>query len=227
MKKLLFPFLIILTLFLPAVAHAQHRSWKDGALHFVLEPRVGAFFPLDDVLKDRYDPGTIFAGLRVGVMLESNRLKIWRRHTLPGTLTFSIEGGWAQDTGYEVLAPQPRLRLYLQPNTATLEYALRFKEEQMIVPYVAGGFAGAYFREKVELPVPVITDGVRFGWVGEGGLRILLDSFDRAAAVGLHESTGISNTWIGFRGRYLSIAGFDQGIDLSGISVDGSLIFEF
>ena len=60
----------------------------------------------------------------------------------------------------------------------------------------------------------------------QGGVRFLMDYWDRSAARSFERNEGIRNTWIGLRGRYQRMRMFDPGLDLSNFTFDLSMQFE-
>lgn len=208
-------------------AQARSSKWAGGPFHAFTSFKGGAFLPKDSTLKSLYGKAGYFLSARVGVLAEHDTFGVRGGWTLPGTLAFSVEGGFYRVRGREVSAPYPELKLYILPVTFGLEWAARFSEEQFLVPYAGVGYGAAYFHDSTYTVPAQKVDGVRFGFSAEAGLRLHLDRFDRAAERSFKGSVGVTNTFVDFRARYQSINGFDTGIDLSGLVLDGGLTFEF
>ncbi len=213
-----------------AFARAQpdgEKPWQGGLARFFFEPKVGALLFANKGVRDFYNAGNFYAGMRAGLTLKPHSLVLWPGHRLPGTLALTAEGGFSMDSGKDTSPPNEDLELALSPFSAGLEWApLRDKEEMPFVPFVGAGFGGGFFREKVKLTPAQVTDGVRWGWNAEGGVRFLMDYWDRSAARSFERNEGIRNTWIGLRGRYQRMRMFDPGLDLSNFTFDLSMQFE-
>lgn len=216
----------IVLIYAPAT-QASPAKRRGSPFRVFTSLKGGAFLPGESLLESTYGKAGYFFSTRVGVVAESGTFGVRGSWTLPGTLALSVEGSFYRATGNDALAPYPKLTFYIVPVTVGLEYGFRYSEEQLLVPYIGAGYGGAYFREQIGSTPPDAIDGGRFGWSAEAGLRILLDSFDRAAERSFQHSVGVSNTFLDFRVRYQSIDGFDAGIDLSGIALDGGLTVEF
>lgn len=224
--------LLMLALVLCAVAFTDARAraaepdWRDGPIHGFTSVKAGMFIPSDDAVGERFDEVGYHLSLRVGVLAEHEGLAIGE-YRLPGTFGLWLEGGFHRADGRVPVSPRPATTLYMLPVMFGVEWAARFSEEQLLVPYVGAGYGAAYFHSKTETSPVEKVDGARFGWSGEAGLRVHLDRFDRAAARAARHNIGTSNTFADFRARYQSINGFDTGIDLSGLVFDAGLTIEF
>jgi len=206
---------------------SDEKPWQGGLARFFFEPRVGALLFANKGMRDFYDAGNFYAGLRAGLTLKPGSLVIWPGRRLPGTLSLAAEGGVSWDKGRDTFPPNEELELLQAPFSTGLEWApFRGREEMLLVPFVGGGFGGSFFREKAKVTPALITDGIRWGWNAEGGVRFLMDYWDRSAARSFERNEGIRNTWIGLRGRYQRLRMFDPGLDLSNFTVDLSMQFE-
>lgn len=91
-------------------------------------------------------------------------------------------------------------------------YRLRWKSDQLIVPFISGSYVSLYYHEDKD-PGDVI-DGWKSGVAGWGGVLILLDRIDPQAAWHIR-SYHVENTYLELSGRYNKI-GDSNGIDMSG-----------
>lgn len=211
-----------------AAAQEKKATWKGGPLHVVTALKGGGFLTGARAIENYYGQAGYYVSFRIGVLAEHKALGVQHGWAIPGTVALNLEGGFSRITGRDqTAAPYPDLTLLHIPITLGVEYAFRFSEEQLLVPYVGGGGAAAYFREAVGLVPEDVVDGARFGWFGEAGLRLHIDRYDRAAERAFTESVGIRNTYLDVRARYHGINGLDSGIDLSGLVFDGGFTFEF
>lgn len=222
--------LFLVTLVLCALAlsnaHAAESRWRGGPIHGFTSVKGGMFIPSNDAVGERFDEVGYHLSLRVGVLAEHEGLAVGE-YRLPGAFGLWLEGGFHRADGRVPVSPYPATTLHMLPLTFGVEWAARFAEEQLLVPYVGVGYGAAYFHSKTETSPVEKVDGARFGWSGEAGLRVHLDRFDRAAARAARHNIGASNTFADFRARYQSINGFDTGIDLSGLVFDAGLTIEF
>ncbi|MCB0221715.1 MAG: outer membrane beta-barrel protein [Chrysiogenetes bacterium] len=223
---------IVMSLAPGAQAGAVKR--RGGPFHVFTSFKGGVYLPRADSnnpgtqdIKDIYGKADYLLSMRVGVVADDGTFGVRGSWTIPGTLALSVEGSFYRASGSDINSPTTDLVLYMVPVTVGLEYGFRYSEEQLLVPYVGVGYGGVYFRETLRGPINQKLDGGRFGWSAEAGLRILLDSFDRAAERSFQHSVGVTNTFVDFRMRYQSINGFDTGFDFTGLAFDGGLTVEF
>lgn len=116
------------------------------------------------------------------------------------------------------------LTMTLIPLEAGLSFRLRFKDDQLIVPYASGAYDWVYYHED---PDPgEYADGWKKGPAAWGGLLILLDKADPEASTNLRMYYNIEHTYLEMTARY-SFVGDGEGIDLSGWSYMLGLSFDF
>ncbi|GEM_PF-3204875 len=116
------------------------------------------------------------------------------------------------------------LTLTMIPFEVSAGYRFRFKDSQLIVPFLAGGYDWVYFHEE---PDPGrFTDGWKDGFAAWGGVLILLDKADPEAAMNLRKHYGIEHTYFEMSTRY-SFIGEDEGLDLRGWVYMLGLTFDF
>jgi len=111
----------------------------------------------------------------------------------------------------------------LVPLNVSLLYRLIFHENQLLVPYVGGGWSRVYYRQKT-------GDGDKFEGSRDGnhlkvGVQLLLDSFDKNGARNLQRRMGVENTYLFLEA--LSIETKKDQIDLGGDSVSLGLLMEY
>ncbi len=193
----------------PAYAKELSPQW------FTLEIKVGEFIPFDAVTKnglskccnERFELEFGFLydskyGVELGVgFLSEDRDAVG-----------AIAGGQSQD----------RFNFTLVPMQLNLTYRADFKEDQLLVPYVKVGPDFVFFRENVKGNV---TSGLKYGFHGTAGLQILLEFWGEGDAM---ESMGVNDVYFTIEGEYAWINDFGGvGLDLSGVTVSGGLLFEF
>jgi hypothetical protein len=120
---------------------------------------------------------------------------------------------------------QERLTLVL--TTVGGESRLRLSPTQMLVPFVGAGYRRVSYRLKVGSDT---ATGGAHGWVGRGGIDVLLNQLDPSAASGLREDYGVARSYVRLEAQWAKVeapgtAGSD--IDLGGTTVLAGLRFEF
>ncbi len=116
------------------------------------------------------------------------------------------------------------LTMTLVPLEAGLSFRLRFKDDQLIVPYLSGAYDWVYYHED---PDPgEYADGWKEGPAAWGGLLILLDKADPEASTNLRMYYNVEHTYLEMTARY-SYVGDGEGVDLSGWSYMLGISFDF
>jgi hypothetical protein len=112
------------------------------------------------------------------------------------------------------------------PVGLTVLYRLKYREEQLLVPYIGAGVLYEPYWEKVEDGKEI--KGGMWGHHLTGGLQLLLDNFDRSSARSLQEDYGIDNTYLAFAATHSVIDDFGgEDVDLGGWNYSVGLMFEF
>ncbi len=120
-----------------------------------------------------------------------------------------------------------RQRLTLVPVTVGVDYALRGSADQTLVPFLGVGYRRVIYRLAVE-GKDAIRGGAG-GWVGRGGVDLLLNALDPSAAAGLAEEWGIARTSLRIEAQRASVtaAGPAGDVELGGTTVLVGLLFAF
>jgi hypothetical protein len=119
-------------------------------------------------------------------------------------------------------------QLKLVPTTLGLEYVLRFDSTQLLVPFVGAGYRRVTYRLKVGDDDDI--SGGANGWVGRGGVDILLNALDPSGASGMRESFGVARSYFRLEAQWAKAEapGTDgSDIDLGGTTYLGGMRFEF
>ncbi len=122
---------------------------------------------------------------------------------------------------------QPTLdkaELGVVPSYLQLCYPLQYKINQRVVPYLGAGFDAWAYREKTEGEK---VEGVKYGYHGLLGLRLLLDWLDPKAANWIQKE-GIENTYLVFEARHNRINNFGENkLDLTGPIYKVGILIEY
>lgn len=98
-------------------------------------------------------------------------------------------------------------------------------EDQLLVPYVGGGWTRMYYRQHVQGQGTV--QGSADGYHIRGGLQISLDILDQSASRDMYQSYGVYNTYFFIEAQYTRAVVSSGSIDLGGTAWLGGLLFEF
>ena len=110
------------------------------------------------------------------------------------------------------------------PNTASLNYKMRFSDTQLFIPYVEGGLGYFSFIEYRD-------DGerTRFGGAGivsgAAGLLFSLTAIDQVAAGGIYDDYGVKHLWLDLQFR--RIEGLNKKKDFSSNMITAGFGFAF
>lgn len=143
-----------------------------------------------------------------------------------------IEGGFIKDRGQGKGAisgtAAGKVDYELFPLQAFVLFRAAFREKQLFVPYIGGGWSRMYYREKTE--AQGTARGFADGYHGRAGLQILLDDADSIAARNLATDFGIYHTYFFLEAQNSSAKTNDvngRSVDLGGTSYFFGLLFEF
>jgi len=216
-KRIAFGLLLISIIMSCSVQAAEQAVERP---HWSLELKGGIFIPAID------NWSTYYGRRDISEYGGSLAYKIIRQ------VEVGLEGSYIQDKG-RGFAPLHNVV------TGTVTYELAplnvfvlargvFRENQVLIPYVGGGWTRVYYREKVQYQEEV--RGSTDGYHARAGLQLVLDSMDPRAAGNLSMDYGIYHTSLFFEARYIRAMITDLGgtsVDLGGTSVLGGLLFEF
>jgi hypothetical protein len=138
-----------------------------------------------------------------------------------GLTTEEGNGRFVNDT---INVPREKYTFFIMPNTALLNYKLKFSDTQLITPYVEAG--GGYFTF-----IEYRSDGEKtnFGGAGVlaagGGLMISMNILDKNAAGIMYEDYGVNHLW--FDLQFRRYQGLDNQKDFSSNMVTGGFGFAF
>lgn len=117
-----------------------------------------------------------------------------------------------------------RVAYQLYPLQIGATFRAIFHEEQLVVPYLGGGWARVYYD--IEIAGQDDTKGSVDGQFLRAGLQILLDPLDRSDAANLR-LYGIDNTYWFIEAEQLTARDKTADVDIGGESWLTGLLFEF
>lgn len=229
-------FLAMGVLLAPNAARAELRPDSDFMLGFGFEFKAGALQLAEARNPDNAAFREVTDNVTQPQFMFGSELQIFRGF---GTLGVYGSAGFARFTGRSLSAGNDGTgdasdrssdsnTFNVVPLTGQLFYRMDFLATEFgfpIIPYVRGGLAYTFWWNRNALgEISRVEDGDRefvgqggkFGYTGTVGVSLLLNWVDRAAAVDLHNTTGVRGTYI-FAERTESVVdGFGQdGLDLS------------
>ena len=220
LKKLLLTLLLII---LPAMA--QGAETRPDRPHWSLELKGGAFFPDTAGWSKAY--GSSFMGEYGGALA----YKVLRQ------VEFGLEGSYLSASGKGQLplhsaAGNLALAGDVSYELAPLDIFVLargiFREDQLLVPYAAGGYTRLFYREEVK--GQGTTEGSVNGYHARAGVQILLDGLEPDASRSLYLENGIYHTYLFLEGKYLHAQADtvpSGSVNLGGTSCLGGFLFEF
>jgi hypothetical protein len=204
--------IIMLALF-AGVARADESPQRP---HWAVAVKGGLFYPDEDNWDRFY--GTSYTG-QIGMSLS---------YKLTRYIEVGVEGSYMQDSGVGYLpindttGGDVTIRLY-PVNLFVLVRAL-FEEDQLLVPYIGGGWTNMFYTQRISGQDDV--DGHADGYHIRGGLQLLLDTFDRDASQAVTQY-GIKNTYLFLEASSIKVEDDDTSSDLGGNSFSLGLMIEF
>jgi hypothetical protein len=120
-----------------------------------------------------------------------------------------------------------RQRLSLIPVTLGVEYQLRIRPDQFVIPFVGVGYRRVAYRLAVSGKDDV--RGGANGWAARSGVDLLLNTLDPSSASGLSEDYGVAHSYLRLEAQWAKVnaSGTAGDIDLGGKTFLAGLKFEF
>lgn len=191
---------------------------EAGTPHWSFSLKGGYFMPNVDGWKDHYgSEGAATGGIELG-------WKITRQLELSGDI------GYFGDSGKAVTAVsgvQSIDTIYHNqvPINISLLFRLVFSNNQIVVPYVGGGYTHIFYWQKLNNNT---VSGDQNGYHIRGGLQFLLDPIEPEAAEDMATIWGVDNTYFFIEGHYSKVDDFGSAdYDIGGLSILGGFLLEF
>jgi hypothetical protein len=99
------------------------------------------------------------------------------------------------------------------------------REDQLVVPYIGGGWTRVYYQEKIE--DQQTARGHADGYHVRGGLQLSLDFIDQHASNRMYLDYGIYHTYLFVEAEYSRAIVRSVSTNLGGTAYLGGLLFEF
>jgi len=208
---------------LPALSLAGEEGSGDRP-HWSLELKGGTFFPALPNWSSFYGSShtSEFGG--------SVAYKVFRQIEVGAEGTYLSANGNGQALLHGSVPAQASPVSYeLIPLNVFILMRGIINEDQLLVPYLGGGWTRMFYREEVKgqnLTVKGSTNGYHF----RGGVQLLLDKIDPDSAKSFYTEFHIRHTYFFTEAKYTSAtAGTNPSgsVNLGGPSYLGGLLFEF
>jgi hypothetical protein len=202
----------VAALILAGLALGAGQARADG-LRWTASAKGGVWFPAETGWDDHYD-SKIAADWRLTLGIRPfSRFEV------------GLEGGYRKTEGDvdttrrgDPLGRTLDQTLTVFPVQAYVTYDLRGAPDALLVPYVGAGYSRYYYRHEVEEASTV--RGRQHGYHVRGGLKVLLNPFDPAAARRAAGGKGPARTYACLEGQYARVDDFGSAdADLGGWSV--------
>jgi hypothetical protein len=131
-----------------------------------------------------------------------------------GPATAALHGSQAGNVTYEIY-----------PVNAFVLFRGVARDNQLVIPYIGGGFTKILYREAVEGQGS--THGSANGYHARGGLQFLLDGADRDAANAMYLDYGVMHTYFFVEAEYTVAKVKEVSTDLGGTAYLAGFLFEF
>lgn len=219
MKKIL---LLLLTLAVPAEAYDEEPlltlpSWS-------LELKGGTFAPALDNWSQYYGKK------------DMPEYAITLAYKVLRQVEIGVGAGAARDKGlaYAPLHSAEAGTAYLSGNVTTKLYPLNvfvlargiIYENQLLVPYIGGGWTRMYYRQTVDMQGGEVR-GSADGYHVRGGVQLSLDELDESAANNMYTDYEVYHTYLFIEVEQTKAKIKSSSIDLGGTAYLMGLLFEF
>jgi len=203
--------LILFILLMPAKYTFAGQSESSFSLN------GGYFTPRMDGWENHFDDSSIWTG---GMEFGS---KLTERLELSLGLNYSkVEGTSTTLTGRTSADKATYEQIPIQ---LSISYRFLFDEDQVIVPYIGGGYTHLIYREEIN---DNKISGDLAGYHARGGLQVLLDYFDSETAKDFSSDWEVINTYLTFEAIYSKVDDFGKkDTDLGGLGYMAGLRFEY
>jgi hypothetical protein len=166
-----------------------------------IEVKGGLFYPDEDDWSEFY--GDDYTGYVGGAVA----YKLLRQ------LELGVEGGYSWDSGEGALPQNQQtggdVDIRLVPLNVFVLGRFVFKEDQLLVPYLGGGWTRMFYKQEVSGQDDI--DGHEDGWHARGGLQLLLNRFEPGYARRSGDQYGLNNTYLFL--EYMKLKVEDGGTD--------------
>ncbi len=210
-KKSFLSLLIIVAF--PILSYAESKNPR----HWTFELQGGAWQPTDPSTKT-------YLGACCDPLGKISLGYLWK-----DKFGFEIGLGYIGSGGTAVgatsgLSSNTRFNFSMMPMESSVAFRGRFKDHQLFVPYVKVGPDYVFFRENNQGSV---VKGWKSGFHGTIGMGFDLSRIDELSQSS-RDDMGVNDVYFVVEGRYGWINGFGgTGVDLSGFTWTGGLLFEF
>lgn len=219
LKKILLTLSLVL---IPVMALAGQDNSDQP--NWSLELKGGAFFPAAPRWSDFYGNSytSEFGGALAYKIIQQVEIGI------EGTYVGATGNGQALQHGRQP-AQASQVSYELIPLNVFVLARGVFAEDQLLVPYVGGGWTRMFYREEIKGQGQKVQ-GSTNGYHARGGIQLLLDRIDPVSAKAFYNDFHVRHTYFFAEAKYThAMAGTNPtgSVNLGGSSYLGGLLFEF
>lgn len=201
----------------PAWGQEDDERPSGDRPHWSFEFKGGLFYPDED------DWSEFYGDDRTGYVGGAVAYKLLRQ------LELGVEAGYAWDSG-EGFLPQNETRggdvdIKLVPLNVFVLGRLVFSEQQLLVPYLGGGWTRMFYRQEIKGQDNV--DGHEDGWHIRGGLQLLLNRIEPGYARRSERQFGLNNTYLFLEYTKLKVDADETDAKLGGNVFTLGVLLEF
>ncbi len=208
-------FFILMLMIVPSAAMAEDPLMEQP--HWSLEVKGGMFSPVLDSWSEFYGKNSM------------PEFAVTLAYKLLRQVEIGVGVGSMRDTGhsYAVLHQTyvGNVTYHIYPVNAFALVRGLLKEDQLLVPYVGGGWTRMHYEEKIENQQT--ARGYADGYHVRGGLQLSLDFIDQGASNRMFIDYGVYNTYFFVEAEYSRAIVRSVSTDLGGTAYLGGLLFEF
>ena len=197
-------FVALMTLF-ASMLHAAESEWLERP-HWSFAIKGGYFYPEEDDWDKFYgDSYTPVYAAEMAYML---------------TRYFEIGAGagYIKDSGKGFLPENNTtggdVDIYLYPVNAYVKLRGVFREDQLLVPYIGGGWTQMFYKQEIENQSN--KSGNSSGYHLKAGVELLLNGIDRNSAAAARNEFGLKYTYLFVEGEYTRVEDSKTNSDLGG-----------
>jgi hypothetical protein len=201
---------LVLLIFVTSTQGAELPAWSVSV-------KAGEYQPSAAGYDNQYGPRGFRGDVELGY-------KITRKIEMGLSVGYFSDNAFVYSTSGRASALTQQLTLI--PAQLYMIYQLEFEDNQLLVPYIGGGYTHITYRHAVEGQDTAF--GGKGGYHARAGMKLLLNRLEPNSANKLYENWGVAHTYFLLEGQYAHVSDFeDSSINLGGWSYFGGIQLDF